>query len=374
MASEKKRDVEPLSDLSWQRIERNVFNALANAPSTPATVPAPIPAGGRRLAIGLAVVGAAAVLALVTWRASVWTPTATASAPSRIVTHESGTHVAWGEATLDVAADSAVLVSGDDERGVLVVVDRGRVTCEVAPRRGRPPFLVQAGEVRVRVVGTRFSVSREGELATVVVDHGVVEVSAPGESTRVAAGERWPANSAASTTTGTTSAASALLGTTVPSALPPPTAPAVALPSTKPTASGAPPHLVRNRGSAQAPSTSRISAAPKPPSSSSLPSASPLPSTAAPAASHAVPVVSAQDRYERAARLEASDPNGAIALYRGLAAGADVWASNALFAHGRLEADRGRRDSARTLLRAYLERFPSGPNAEDARRLLDRLR
>jgi hypothetical protein len=57
-----------------------------------------------------------------------------------------------------------------------------------------------------------------------------------------------------------------------------------------------------------------------------------------------------------------------------LSAGDDAWAQNALYAHGRLEADRHHRAEAIGLLRQYLDRFPQGVNVRDARQLLERLR
>jgi TolA-binding protein len=47
---------------------------------------------------------------------------------------------------------------------------------------------------------------------------------------------------------------------------------------------------------------------------------------------------------------------------------------NALYAEGRLDVDRAHPDDARRVLQEYLARYPAGPNAEDARRLLERLR
>jgi hypothetical protein len=78
-----------------------------------------------------------------------------------------------------------------------------------------------------------------------------------------------------------------------------------------------------------------------------------------------------KQRYEKAARLEATDPAAAIAIYHELARGKSPWAANALFAQARLELDRGHRREAARLLRAYLQRHPGGHNAADARALLD---
>jgi TolA-binding protein len=72
--------------------------------------------------------------------------------------------------------------------------------------------------------------------------------------------------------------------------------------------------------------------------------------------------------------MEASNPDRAIAIYAKLAAGSGPWAANALYAAGRLQADRGRRGDATRLLNEYLTRYPSGANARDARDLLDKMR
>jgi TolA-binding protein len=75
-----------------------------------------------------------------------------------------------------------------------------------------------------------------------------------------------------------------------------------------------------------------------------------------------------------ASALESRQPQAALAGYRELAQKGGAWAQNALFAEGRLEADLGERDEARRLLSAYLARYPGGPNADDARQLLERMR
>jgi hypothetical protein len=96
------------------------------------------------------------------------------------------------------------------------------------------------------------------------------------------------------------------------------------------------------------------------------PASAPTPAPAPPTA----PDDAARERYESALRLEGTRPDAALALYRALAAGRGPWAANALFAEARLELERGARDQATRLLRAYLERYPDGPNASLARALL----
>jgi hypothetical protein len=95
--------------------------------------------------------------------------------------------------------------------------------------------------------------------------------------------------------------------------------------------------------------------------------------TTAPSVAAAPPQPSAQDQYESAARIEKTRPEEAAGLYRQVAAGGTVWAPSALFALGRLEADRGRAASARQILQDYLARYPRGLNADDARALLQRM-
>lgn len=76
--------------------------------------------------------------------------------------------------------------------------------------------------------------------------------------------------------------------------------------------------------------------------------------------------------YERAAALEAQDPASAVRLYRRLARGGGPWAEAALFARGRLEMESGSAESGSRVLRRYLQRYPRGVNAQDARFLLNR--
>lgn len=322
--------VEPLSEARWARIERGVFEALDDQAPPESRAPKPRRGAWWWAAAAAAVAVIASVL-VVRLRAPTTTPPAVVAVthPSRIVTGAGESHLALGENALDVGPDSAVVVSGDDAHGVLVVLDRGSVACQVSPRAGRPPFVVQAGAVRVRVIGTRFRVARLDESARVEVTEGVVEVNSGAETFLVPAGEVWPKTVVVPSTA------------TLPQ-------PSLALTAPEPTSKPAP--------------TTSPSAKPVVASASA--------SSAAPSATTATP----QELYESAARLEAKDPAKAIALYRQVEVGGGPWAANALYAHGRLEAERGNRAEAKRLLEDYGKRFPKGPNAADCRSLLLQLK
>jgi hypothetical protein len=344
-------EVEPLSEARWARIERDLFATLDEHP-----LPEPVlarsaprvPRGRHSLAwawAGTAAAAAAVVLAIFYPRG------APLNDRLRLVTTDSTSQFTVGESSLKVAPKSLVMVSGDDEHGVDVVLDRGKVTCEIAPRMGRPPFRLDSGEVRVRVVGTKFTVTREEAETTVEVEEGAVEVTARGSVTVLHAGERWPAHSQA--------AASPL-----PTSVAPPAAPSPD-PSDTAAARALAARRARSRHAQATPGDDTDLFPPEadmsdPPASADAPPA-PVPP-------------SAQQAFEAAARRERTNPDEAAAGYRRIAASHSAWAQIALFALARLEADRGNRAEAARLLTSYLTRYPHGINADDARELLRRMR
>jgi hypothetical protein len=177
----------------------------------------------------------------------------------------------------------------------------------------------------------------------------VVRVTFRGEAVLLRTGGRWQTPQASLPTT------------TAPTA---PAAPDL------PTAPGAGASTPGEAGSVDSPTTprsKRVTARERSPARQARPSKD---QPAAP--TKTLPAASDRDRYEAASLLEASDPDGAVARYLDLAGEGGVWGANALFAAGRLQLERGRRDAARALLQRYLVRFPTGPNAEEARSLLER--
>jgi TolA-binding protein len=75
-------------------------------------------------------------------------------------------------------------------------LQNGRALFDVVHREGRR-FEVVAGERVVRVVGTRFTVTRAQDEVVVEVERGLVEVDTPSGVVRLTAGQRWPALEAA---------------------------------------------------------------------------------------------------------------------------------------------------------------------------------
>jgi hypothetical protein len=329
-------EVEPLSEQRWSKVERSLLSRVAlESGSVPERSPGAQRRVGARVWLLAAAVVGALMVAVFAVRAF---PERTAiQQPSRITTGLSGSHLALPGWSIDVEPQSAVVVGAETPNGVLVVLDRGSIVCDVLERPKEAPLLIQAGAARVRVLGTRFSVTRMGELARVRVQQGVVEVSAGGQSWKVRAGEEWPAEALQAAPVRPMVESSA-----VPSSAPQPA----------PTATE---RRVSSTTRARVASASVATAEIAPPE--------PQPTAPRP-----------QTVFEQATAMERTDPARASELYRTLEAGADSWAQNALYARGRLEASRGNHAEARRLLGRYLERFPRGSNAEDARAVLKRLR
>jgi hypothetical protein len=347
--------VEPLPDARVARVRHEVIATLeaerrlrSAARATPRR---------RQLAVLAACLAAAAVLVAVL--AQPWLRRATGD-ELRLATTDSASEFTLGESSLEVAPRSTLLVTGDDRRGVHVLLERGAVTCVVPPRGGRPPFVVDAGDVRVRVVGTRFTVEREGAGARVRVDHGAVELQSRAEMVTLRDGEAWP-----------------IVAAVVP--VPPPpeaTAPPAAAPEASALSAGpkraAPPRARAPRRSGKPPPAVAPAASPE---HVETPAPSAEPTVAAPAPPPPPPPPpSPREVFESAARLERSRPDEAAVLYRQVAEGPSAWAPNALYALARLDADRGNVAEARQWLNEYLVRYPRGQNAQDAHALLDRLR
>lgn len=364
--------VDALPELSWARIERGLWARLDG------TGPVAVPTRDRRWLWIAAPIAAAAVLVVIVISRDAGTtrdtrtartdgvPTASRGEPARIVSGAGPTSVTFGDAHLTLEPETAIVMSRD-AAARSAVLERGAASFAIAPRAGRT-FVVVAGDTRVRVIGTQFRVARLGEHATVDVEHGLVEVTYQGISTRVGPGQHW--RSQRPTEVGATKTAHSQ---------PPP-----ARDDAPPADPDAPP---AQAGDDSAATSSPVADDPQPAAgrTRAATTATRDTRTATTAAADARAATrdaraakqAAADRdrteYERLARLESRDAAAAIDGYLALSRGNGAWAANALYAAGRLAADRGDTRAA-TFLSIYLRRFPKGANAVDARDLLARLK
>lgn len=141
-------------------------------------------------------VAAALVLAVVSgrWALQGWMGAPSELPPTMVVMTDSGqtqTVTPVSGIDVEVRSETHLTVLPGDPEGVLLVLADGDVVVDHRRGPGGPPLAVQAGEVQVRVTGTRFTVSRAGDLVTVSVDRGSVAVAWPGGEADLGAGGTW---------------------------------------------------------------------------------------------------------------------------------------------------------------------------------------
>jgi hypothetical protein len=345
MNSDEKFPIDPLPDAAWKRIERGVFERVEGARSAAAAQQRVSPSGRR----GWALLAAAAVLLAAgggafwsNWSRYARTPTPARLASTRIATDRSFTETLLDDVSIRLEAASALVVVEHSDSGALVLLERGQARFSVPPRKQRPPFVVQAGGVRVEVVGTRFRVLHEGPLVQVEDEEGRVRVLAAGQSRLLMPGESF---SNALTTVDRASS---------PAALPQPESAATIdeLPAPR-----EPSPTIRSAG-ASGPAGRVLRVRPAARFEHAAPAPAPL---------------SQAERFERATLVEASDPEAAQRGYASLVADGGRWGETALFALARLKLERGDRAEAQRLLSRYLSQYPQGTNAADVRHLLAEL-
>ena len=346
--------VEPMSDLAWSRVERGLWSRMDAGAADASAIPVQRPRAALRWWLVAAPLAAAALIALVVGlqvilqgargdTVRIVSPRAPFDASPAL------SAVSFDDSHIELDPDTALVTSHEGGRPQ-VLLERGAAWFTVPPRRSRPEFVVRAGDAVVRVVGTRFRVARSDERIAVDVDHGAVDVQFRGRVVVVAAGQQWSSESPARAST-----LAAAPSTAAPAEADEPPEPEIDVPSS--------------------PAPVRSPAAPKRPPRPAAKPAAVGASTAepAPGTAQAAEIDRERAEYERLAELEPSSPETAQAGYMVLTRGTSRWAGLALFAAGRLAADR-HDPGAESLLWKYLKRFPNGANAEDARRLLARLK
>ena len=362
--------IEPMTNAAWSRVERGLFERL----DQPA--PRPLPAPRSRwpwLAVpAFALASAAVIVIVLSLRSTPTTDVATAPiVPSRVVAGDTPSMVSYGDAHLTLEAHAAIVMARENN-SPSVLVERGAVDFTVAPRQNEP-YVVRAGDVVVRVVGTQFRVARYEERVTIAVERGLVDVQFRGDVHRLSAGQSWSSQEQTASTTRTKDEPASIDDTPAPNTKP------VVGSNGKPVASNDKPVVSNDKP---------VVSNDKPVVSNDKPVVSnekPVVSNDKPAVvSNEKPVVSndkpsssndpspEKAKFELMSSLERRDPERAMKGYLELSKGNSEWSANALFAAGRLAFDR-KDKRAKTFLELYLKRFPRSVNAEDARDLLTRL-
>lgn len=108
-----------------------------------------------------------------------------------VLTDESARTLQLAEGSMVfVAGNSGVELTRADQSEVVVVLDHGRSLFDVEKNPGRR-FVVKADAVEVRVIGTRFTVQRNGKDVSVQVERGLVEVRDGEQVQRLERGASW---------------------------------------------------------------------------------------------------------------------------------------------------------------------------------------
>lgn len=197
---------DPRHRAALQRLDRawSALDALAAWQPADAAHPNPDLLAGvrrrsRRVACWFAFVGSgfAAVLAILVFRAPSAPPDAELLSPGvRVVPRPEQQTLADGSVAEVNHGGRLDLAFGGEERRVRL--REGEVHLTVAKDAARP-FLVEAGGVTVRAIGTAFNVRRDGDAVEVIVTEGRVQLElagaapvplAAGERARAAPGER----------------------------------------------------------------------------------------------------------------------------------------------------------------------------------------
>lgn len=360
-------EVEPLPDRRWAEIDRRVLGTLA---ATGPVAPPSLERSRRGLVAAFSLASAATLASAAAALFALSSAEPTRGAMSHVTTDRSESVASVGDVRMEVAALSSVIWFERSPDEYMVSIEHGSARFLVPPRAGRPAFVVQAGDVSVEVVGTRFRVTRPAGASsgTVEVEEGTVRVTAMDQEHLVHGGGRWPAPDADAATPPAEASGSAPLGGE--SAEPGEAPSSIAVPHPDPAPSNhasSDPSAEVSGPPGESPDVRGASAARRE-AAAATPAA--VPEHVEPAAATG----GGREEFALAESLETREPGRAIELYAEIARGSTPWAANALFAQARLEIESGQRELGRTHLARYLLRYPDGANVEDARALLERSR
>jgi transmembrane sensor len=180
--------VDDLSDVSWARVERNVFSRMEGT-VTNAVASREIRREGRSNWVWLAVPAAAAAAFGLAFFSMNGSPGSSDGEPSRVVAGAAPTTMSFGDAHVTLQANTAVVMDQNPNKPT-ALLENGTAVFAVA-RGDRAPFTVLAGDTTVRTSTAKFSVTRKGEVAELAVETGTVEVRFRGHDVKLAPGQTW---------------------------------------------------------------------------------------------------------------------------------------------------------------------------------------
>jgi len=181
--------VDDLSDVSWARVERNVFSRMEGT-VTGAVMSREVKREGKATKwVWFAVPAAAAAAFGLTFFSMNGSPGSSDGEPSRVVAGASPTTMSFGDAHVTLQANTALVMDQNPAKPT-ALLENGTAVFAVA-RGDRSPFMVLAGDTTVRTTTATFTVTRKGEVAELAVQTGNVEVRFRGHDLKLAADQTW---------------------------------------------------------------------------------------------------------------------------------------------------------------------------------------
>lgn len=179
--------VDPLSDVGWARVERNLFSRVEGTVTNAVAARDIKPASSRGNWVWLAVPAAAAAAFALAFFSMNGGPGQTDGERSRVVAGSSPSTVSFGDSHVTLEANTAVILDHDGGKPTAVLED-GSAKFAV-PRT--TALTVLAGDMVARTMNATFTVTRSGERADVAVTAGTVEIRFRGHDVKLAAAQSW---------------------------------------------------------------------------------------------------------------------------------------------------------------------------------------
>lgn len=180
--------VDPLSDVGWARVERNLFSRVEGTVTNAVAARDIKPSSSRGNWVWLAVPAAAAAAFGLAFFSMNGSPSQTDGERSRVVAGSSPSTVSFGDSHVTLEANTAVILDHDGGKPTAVLED-GTAKFAVAPRTSH--LTVLAGDMSARTLNATFTVTRNGERADVAVVTGNVEIRFRGHDVKLAAEQTW---------------------------------------------------------------------------------------------------------------------------------------------------------------------------------------